>query len=200
MDSIWKLGSLQRTFPSKWRRAATSLFSGKLIAWSSRLPFSSRFENGIEIYSNEIHEENLSRCLMCISVKIKVCQIFLSVQQLCLEAPFIIIMERNYFYGQLFIIFLWYEVLKNDAKKFKDVKQKYYFARMHVLKKFKAGCFIKMHYDFFIFYETHQNKRKIVPANGTCQFCRSRSWCVRDSNGNRLELFEARQISNFLLL
>ena len=116
MDSIWKLGSLQRTFPSKWRRAATSLFSGKLIAWSSRLPFSSRFENGIKIDSNKIHKENLSRCLMCISVKIKVCQIFLSVQQLCLEAPFIIIMKRNYFYGQLFIIFLWYEVLKNVAK------------------------------------------------------------------------------------
>ena len=173
MDSIWKLVSLQRTFPSRWRRLATSLFYGKLIAWSSRLPFS--FENGIEIDLNEIHKENLCRCLMCISVKIKVCQIFLSVQQLCLEAPFIIIMERNYFYGQLFIIFLWYEVLKNDAKKFKDVKQKYYFARMHVLKKFKAG--------YFIFYETHQNKRKIVPANGTCQFCRSRSWCARNSNG-----------------
>ena len=126
----------------------------------------------------------MSSCLMCILVRIKVCQIFLSMQRLCLEAPFIIIMKRNYFYGQLFIIFLWYEVLKNVAKKFKDVKQKYYFARMHVLKKFKAGCFIKMHYEFFIFYETRQNKR----IKWYLPICRPRSWCARGKGSNRVRL------------
>ena len=135
MDSIWKLGSLQRTFPSRWRRLATSLFYGKLIAWSSRLPFS--FENGIEIDLNEIHKENLCRCLMCILKNQSLSNIFVCATIMPWSAVY------HYHGAQLFLrptvhhlFVIW--GLKKWCKKIQRCETKILFCKDACLKKVQS--------------------------------------------------------------